>query len=68
MVQIDGIFSSDLNILKGQIIQKTLTDFLIKVIPGAGWKEGSNIKLKTKFLERINDVNVEIQICSDIEK
>ena len=68
VVQIDGIFSSDLNILNGQIIQKTLTDFLIKVVPVAGWDERSNIKLKTNFLERIHDVNIEIQVCSDIEK
>ena len=68
VVQIDGIFSNDLNILNGQIIQKTLTDFLIKVIPVDGWDEQANHKLKTNFLERIHDVNVELQVCSHIEK
>ena len=68
VVQIDGIFSSDLNILKGQIIQRTLNDFLIKIVPAIGWNEQSNLKLKAKFLERIQNVNVEIQVCNEIEK
>lgn len=68
VVQIDGIFSSDLNILKGQIIQKTHTDFLIKVVPGTGWNEQSAMVLKANFKERIQNVNVEIQVCDEIEK
>ena len=68
VVQIDGIFSSDLNILKGQIIQRTLNDFLIKIVPAIGWNEQSNLILKAKFLERIQNVNVEIQVCNEIEK
>ena len=68
VVQIDGIFSSDLNILNGQIIQKTHTDFLIKVVPAAGWNEQSVLALKANFSERIQDVNIEIQVCDEIEK
>ena len=68
VVQIDGIFSSDLNILNGQIIQKTHTDFLIKVVPAGGWNEQSVLTLKTNFLKRIQDVNVEIKVCKEIEK
>ena len=68
VVQIDGLFSSDLNILNGQIIQKTHTDFLIKVVPAAGWNEQSVLALKANFSERIQDVNIEIQVCDEIEK
>ena len=67
-MQIDGLFSSDLNILNGQIIQKTHTDFLIKVVPAAGWNEQSVFALKANFLERIQDVNIEIQVSDEIEK
>ena len=49
VVQIDGIFSSDLSILKGQIIQKTYDDFLIKVVPIVGWNEQSALQLKKLF-------------------
>ena len=55
------------NILKGQIIQKTRNDFLIKVVPTVGWNEQSILTLKENFLERIQDVNVEIQECDKIE-
>ena len=68
VVQIDGLFSSDLHILNGQIIQKTHTDFLIKVVPAAGWNEQSVLALKANFSERIKDVNIEIQVCDEIEK
>ena len=68
VVQIDGIFSIDLNILDGQIIQKTHTDFLIKVVPATGWNEKFALKLKANFLERIQNVNVVIQVCDEIEK
>ena len=68
IVQIDGLFSSDLHILNGQIIQKTNTDFLIKVVPAAGWNKQSVLALKANFLERIQDGNIEIQVCDEIEK
>ena len=68
VVQIDGIFTNDSHILNGQIIQKTINDFLIKVVPGVGWNEQSILTLKANFLERIRDVNVEIEVCDKIEK
>ena len=67
-MQIDGLLSSDLHILNAQIIQKTHTDFLIKVVPATGWDEQSALTLKANFSERIQDVNVEIQVCDEIEK
>ena len=68
VVQIDGIFSSDLKILNAQIVQKNITDFIIKVVPDEGWSDNSIETLKSKFLERIFNANVRIEICEEIEK
>ena len=68
IVQIDGIFSNDIDIISGQIVQQTLTDFTIKVVPGNNWNDECRIQLKKNFLERINSVNVNIVECSKIQK
>ncbi len=68
IVQIDGIFSDGIDIISGQIIQNTLTDFTIKVVPGKNWNDECRVQLKKNFLERINSVNVNIIGCSTIKK
>ena len=49
-------------------MQKNLTDFIIKVVPDEGWSDNSIETLKSKFLERIFNANVRIEICEEIEK
>ena len=68
IVQIDGIFSSDLNIQKGQIIQENFSSFTIKVVPTANWKDNNKDIIRSKIQERLGDVSIEVEICKDIEK
>jgi len=66
IVQIDGIFTSDLNIKNAQIIQYDFSEFKIKVVPGIKWDRSKKDIIKKRLYERLGDVNIEIEICSVI--
>ena len=68
IVQIDGIFSTDLNIQKGQIIQEDFSTFTIKIVPASNWKDNNKDIVRSKMLERLGNVSIEIEICKDIKK
>jgi len=66
IVQIDGIFTSDLNIKKAQIIQYDFSKFKIKVVPGTKWDRSKKDIIKQRLYKRLGKVNIEIEICSVI--
>ena len=68
IVQIDGIFSSDLNILQGQIIQEDFSDFTIKVTPLKKWLDTHEKILRNNLSKRLGDVRINIQVCDVIKK
>jgi len=67
IIQIDGIFTSDLNILKGQIIQENLSDFIIKIIPSKNWIDSNKSIILNTLFERLGTVNIKIELCDKIE-
>ena len=68
IVQIDGIFTSDLGINYGQIIQENYSDFTIKIVPGKKWIDRNRELLWENLIERLGKVNIKINICEKIEK
>ena len=64
IVQIDGIFTSELNILQGQIIQENYTDFTIKLVPALNWRDANKHIIKNSRMQRLGDVNIKIEICN----
>jgi len=68
IVQIDGIFTSELNILQGQIIQNNYSEFTIKVVPGERWEDINKDILTNNLIERLGKVNINIEIYETIEK
>jgi len=68
IIQIDGIFTSELNILQGQIIQKDYTEFTIKLVPALNWRDENKNIIRNSLIKRLGDVDVKIEICNEIEK
>ncbi|MCB2209920.1 hypothetical protein KQH62_03395 [bacterium] len=66
--QIDTIFDPNLNIKEGQIIQETLNDFLIKVVPNENWGQCDIDSIKSETKKRIGDVNVRIETVEELKR
>jgi hypothetical protein len=68
LVQFDGIFDSSLHIKEGQIIQKKVDSFLIKVVPSEGWSQSDADRLKQAIVDRVGDASVTIELTPHIER
>ena len=66
IVQIDGVFTDDLGLIKGQIIQCEEDLFHIKVVPISNWDDRKEATLISRLKKRIGDLTIEIQVCHDI--
>lgn len=62
LVRFHGIFTDQPNIVEGQIIQETLTDFIVKVVPTENFTENDQQDLRQRMVQRLGkDVNVTVQ-------
>ena len=68
IVQIDGIFTSDLKIRYGQIIQEDFDSFTINIVLENNWNDYYKSKLISAFKERLGEVKININIMSSFEK
>lgn len=66
--QIDTIFDPHLNIKEGQIIQETIDDFLIKVVPNENWGQSDIESIRTEIKRRIGSVNVRIETVKELQR
>jgi phenylacetate-CoA ligase len=66
--QIDTIFDPHLNIKEGQIIQETLDDFLIRVVPNENWGQSDINFMKRAMKKRIGEVNVRIETVNKLKR
>jgi len=67
IVQIDGVFSSDLNIKKAQIIQHNFSEFSIKIVPGKKWVDLNQDIIIKRFHKRLGEANIRVEVCEDIQ-
>jgi phenylacetate-CoA ligase len=68
LVQFDGIFDPTVPIKEGQIVQKALDRFVIRVVPDRGWSVKHGEKLAATLAERIGEVKVDVEIVQHIER
>jgi phenylacetate-CoA ligase len=68
IVQIDGIFTSDLKIRYGQIIQEDFDSFTINIVLENNWNDYYKSKLISALKERLGEVKININIMSSFEK
>ncbi len=61
LVRFHGIFTDQPHIVEGQIIQETLTDFIVKVVPTENFTENDEQDLRQRMVQRLGkDVNVTV--------
>ena len=68
LVQIDGIFGSDLHIKEGQIVQKSYDTYLVRVVPSAGWSPADADKLRADLKQRVGEAEVIVEVVEHIER
>ncbi|MBK8983168.1 MAG: phenylacetate--CoA ligase family protein [Ignavibacteria bacterium] len=68
LVQLDIILGSHLKIREVQIIQETLDDFTVKVVPDEGWNESAKKTLVDSLKELAGDVNVNVVEVEEIPR
>jgi phenylacetate-CoA ligase len=66
--QIDTIFGPHFRIKEAQIIQETLDEFTIKVVPDVGFSEREIEELQIELLNRLGQVDVKINTVQNIER
>ncbi|MBX3144434.1 MAG: phenylacetate--CoA ligase family protein [Trueperaceae bacterium] len=58
----------DLPIHEGQIVQETLGNVVVKVVPTSGFGERAEAALKSRVRERLGQVDVEVRLVERIER
>jgi phenylacetate-CoA ligase len=65
---LDIVFGAHLPIKEAQIVQETLDLIRIRVVPEKGWGEANATEIKTAVRERMGDVEVRVEIVTEIER
>lgn len=68
MVRFHGIFVGLSHVREGQIIQNTLTDFLIKLVVDEQFGNSEKEEIYNRFQTRLGQVNLEFEFVNKIER
>lgn len=66
--RLDPIFKKDFNIKEAQIIQNTLVDFTIKIVPTEHFSEQNKVELAESLIERVGDCNIKFEQVTAIPR
>lgn len=69
LVRFHGIFTDQPNIFEGQIIQETLTDFVVKIVPTPDFSESDEHDLRQRMQQRLGaQVTIKIEKVTSIPR
>jgi len=69
MVRFHGIFVNQPHVIEGQVIQKTLQDFVVKVVPTPGFSEADIQDIQARMHQRLGEnINVVIEQVQTIPR
>lgn len=69
LVRFHGIFTDQPNIIEGQIIQETLHDFVVKLVPASNFSERDELEIQARMRQRLgSDVYITIEKLASIPK
>lgn len=69
LVRFHGIFTDQPNIIEGQIMQETLTDFVVKVVPTQDFSEIDELNVTARMQQRLGaQVTVKIEKVDSIPR
>jgi phenylacetate-CoA ligase len=66
--RLDPVFKAGIAVREAQIIQKTLTTFVIKYVPDPGFNEKAAKTITERLRERLGDVKVVLEEVSEIPR
>ena len=66
--RLDPVFKADLRIEEAQIIQKSLSEILVKVVPSDGFGTREGDLLTTRIQDRLGDMNVRLEMVASIPR
>lgn len=66
--RLDPIFKTDLHIMEAQIIQESMDQFTIKVVPAADYCEKDTLLMSDGLKARVGDVDVNIELVDAIPR
>jgi phenylacetate-CoA ligase len=69
LVRFHGIFVDQPHVVEGQIIQESLHQFTVKVVPAAGFGAEDVQDIRQRMLQRLGaDVQIVVETVSEIER
>ncbi len=69
LVRFHGIFTDQPNIVEGQIIQETLSDFTVKVVPTSAFNQSDILEIKIRMHQRLgSNVSIAVKLVSAIKR
>lgn len=69
LVRFHGIFIHQPHVIEGQIIQETLDQIRVKIVPTEGFEEADKIDIANRIHQRLgNQVNVIVELVPSIER
>lgn len=66
--RLDPVFKNDLSISEAQIVQISLNEVLVKVVPESGFSDRSKKELANRIRERMGDIAVSFEELSEIPR
>lgn len=69
LVRFHGVFVNQPHVIEGQIIQETLNDFTVKIVPGDGFSDEDKIDIKHRMYQRLGlNVNINVDVVVSIPR
>jgi phenylacetate-CoA ligase len=69
LVRFHGIFVNQPHVVEGQIVQESLTNFTVKVIPTNAFSEEDILDIQNRMHQRLGqDVEVQVELVSEIPR
>jgi phenylacetate-CoA ligase len=66
--RLDPVFKTDLRIEEAQIVQNSLSEILVRVVPGEGFGPTQAGLLTTRIKDRLGDMNVRLEEVESIPR
>jgi len=67
-VRFHGLFVGMKNVREGQVVQESLDNILLRIVPGQAFSTDDEIELKRRVVERLGPVETAIEEVESIEK
>lgn len=69
MVRFHGIFANQPHVIEGQVMQESLSDFIVKIVPAKGFSNQDALDIQERMRKRLGSaINVQVEIVPSIPR